>query len=91
LNPFARSETVVASIITNFEMNNSTVRSLYDLMETDEEMALLMVKEQLNHYRIRMVSDEECKNLLHGGKLMNHKFLCCYCGPTNYRDFWVTN
>ncbi len=45
-------------------MNNSRVGSLYDLMETKEEMALLVVKEQLSHYIIRKVVDEECENLL---------------------------
>ncbi len=41
LNPFATSETIVASIMTNFEMNNFRARSLYDLMETDEEMVFI--------------------------------------------------
>jgi len=64
LNLSTTNEIVVASIATNSEMNNFGVRSLYDLMEIDEKMALSMVKEQLNHYRIRKVSDEECKSLL---------------------------
>jgi hypothetical protein len=32
LNPFVASETVVASTSTNSKMNNSRVRSFYDLM-----------------------------------------------------------
>jgi hypothetical protein len=31
------------------------------------------------------------KNHLHGGKFMNHKFLCCFCGLTNSKDCWVIN
>jgi hypothetical protein len=48
----------------DFEMSNSRNRSLYDLMETNEKNVLLVVKEKLNHYKIRKVSDEECKSLL---------------------------
>jgi hypothetical protein len=36
LNHYATSETIVASIVTNFEVNNSKVRSLYDLMDIDK-------------------------------------------------------
>jgi len=50
--------------MTNYEMNNFGVRSLYDLMEIDEKMVLSMVKKQLNHYKIGKVSDEECKSML---------------------------
>jgi len=46
----------------NSKMNNSRVGSLYDLMETNKEMVLSVVKEQLSNYRIRKVGDEECKN-----------------------------
>jgi hypothetical protein len=45
-------------------VNNCEGASLYDLMENIEKMVLLVVKEQLNHYIIRKVNDEECKNLL---------------------------
>jgi hypothetical protein len=64
LNMFTTSEIVVASTMTNYEMNNFGVKSLYDLMEIDEKMVLSVVKEQMNHYRIRKVSDEECKSPL---------------------------
>ncbi len=64
LNLSAISEFVVASTTTNFQVINSRARSLYDLMETDDEMVLSLVKEQLNHYIIRKVSDKECKSLL---------------------------
>jgi hypothetical protein len=33
-------------------------------METNEEMATSIVKEQLNNFRIKKVIDEECKNPL---------------------------
>jgi hypothetical protein len=55
-------------------MNNCEGASLYDLMEMNEEMVLSMVKEQLNHYRIKKVSDEECKNLLPRWKV--HESMC---------------
>jgi hypothetical protein len=38
--------------------------SLYDLIKIDEEMVLLIVKEQLNHHKIRKVIDDECTNPL---------------------------
>jgi hypothetical protein len=37
--------------------------SLYDLIKTNEKMALSMVKEQLNHFRIKKII-EECKDPL---------------------------
>jgi hypothetical protein len=43
-------------------MNNYEGASLYDLMEIDEKMVLSMVKEQLNHYKIRKVHARKCKN-----------------------------
>jgi hypothetical protein len=73
-NLSATSEIVVAFTTIDFEVSNSTVGSLYDLMETDEEMVLSMVKEQLNHYRIKKVSDEECKNLLAWWKVHESQF-----------------
>jgi hypothetical protein len=41
-------------------VNSFEGTSLYDLMETNEKITLSMVKEQLNHYKIRKVSDNEC-------------------------------
>jgi hypothetical protein len=61
---FTVSETIVASTTLDFEMINSGARSLYDLMETNEEMVLSVVKEQPKHYKIRKVSDEKYKSLL---------------------------
>lgn len=55
-------------------MNNFRVRSLYDLMGTNEKMVSSMVKQQLNHYRIRKVSDEECKSLLAWWKAHESQF-----------------
>jgi hypothetical protein len=37
--------------------------SLYDLIETNEEMTLSMGKEQLNHFRMKKIT-EECKDPL---------------------------
>jgi hypothetical protein len=39
-------------------VSNSKDTSLYDFMETNEEMVLLVVKEQLNHYWILRRVDE---------------------------------
>jgi F0F1-type ATP synthase beta subunit len=74
LNHYATSETIVVSIMINFEANKSRVGSLYNLMETNKEMVLLVVKEHLKHYRIRKVSDEECKNLLAWWKVHESQF-----------------
>jgi hypothetical protein len=39
--------------------------SLYDLIETHEEMTLLVVKKQLNHFIIKKImKDHECKDPL---------------------------
>jgi hypothetical protein len=38
-------------------MSNYESASLYNLMENDEEVVLSMVKEQLNHYKIKKVND----------------------------------
>jgi hypothetical protein len=47
LNPFTASEivAVVVSILVDYEVYNFRNGSLYDLMEIDEELVLLMVKE----------------------------------------------
>jgi hypothetical protein len=31
-------------------------------MDIDEDMALLVVKEQLTHFKVKKVIDDECKN-----------------------------
>ncbi len=74
LNPFATNETVATSTTIDSEVNNFKVKTLYDLMETNEKMASLMVKEQLNHYRISKVSDEECKSLFAWWKAHESQF-----------------
>jgi hypothetical protein len=71
---FITSETIVASTTTNFKVNNFGVGSLYDIMETNEEMTLSMVKEQLNHYKIKKVNDDECKNPLAWWKVHESQF-----------------
>jgi len=48
--------------LSNVEMSNYESAFLDDLMEIDEKMVLSMVKEQLNHSKIRKVNDGKCKN-----------------------------
>jgi hypothetical protein len=55
-------------------MSNYEGPSLYDLMEIDEKMVLSMVKEQLNHYKIRKVNDGKCKNSLASWKVHESQF-----------------
>lgn len=38
--------------------------SLYDIMENNEEMVLFMIKEQLDHFRITKLNEEECQDPL---------------------------
>jgi hypothetical protein len=38
--------------------------SLYDIMENNEEMVLFMIKEQLDHFRITKLNEEERKDPL---------------------------
>jgi hypothetical protein len=57
LNP-----TNVSERVPNFASKSSQSTSLYDLMETNEDMALLLVKEQLTHFGIKKVIEEECKD-----------------------------
>ncbi len=40
------------------------ITSLHDLMETKEKMASLIVKEQLNHFQVKTMMEEKCKNPL---------------------------
>jgi hypothetical protein len=71
LNRFVASEIIVASTSTNSKMNNFGIGSLYDLMETNEEMALSVVKKQLSNYKIRK---EECKSPLAWWKAHESQF-----------------
>jgi hypothetical protein len=59
LNP-----TNVSEKVPNFALESSQSKSLYDLMEIDEDMALSVVKEQSTHFRIKKVIEEECKDPL---------------------------
>jgi hypothetical protein len=65
LNSSTTSEIVVSIVnnskLINYEMNNFKDASLYNLMQIDEKMVLLVVKERLNHYKIRKISVDECK------------------------------
>jgi hypothetical protein len=46
--------------VPNFASQNIEPISLYDLIKIDEEMALSVVKKQLNHFRIKKIM-KECK------------------------------
>jgi hypothetical protein len=50
--------------------HNIESTTLYDFMETSEEMVSLIVKEQLNHLWVKKVIEEECKNSLAWWKLL---------------------
>jgi hypothetical protein len=54
--------------------------SFYDFIETNEEMTLSMVKEQLNHFRIKIVTEEDCKDPLAWWRTHEVQFsLCLVC------------
>jgi hypothetical protein len=59
LNP-----TNVTERVLNFALESSQSTSLYDFMETNEDMTLLVVKEQLTHFRIEKIIEEKCKDPL---------------------------
>jgi len=48
----------------NFALESSQSTSFYDLMEIDEDMALLVVKEQFTHFKIKKGIEKECKDPL---------------------------
>jgi hypothetical protein len=47
-----------------FTSQNIESTSLYDLIETNKEMASLVVKEQLNYFQVKKLKEDECKNPL---------------------------
>jgi len=59
LNPSDTCERTFGS----FTSQNSQTTSLYDCMDTDEDMFLSIVKEQLTHLKVK-VTDDECKDPL---------------------------
>ncbi len=59
LNP--NDASVRASSFTSY---NAKPTSIHDLMETNEEIASLVVKECMNHFRFKKVTKEEAKNPL---------------------------
>jgi hypothetical protein len=67
-------------------MINYEAASLYDLMEIDEEMVLSMVKEQLNHYKIRKVNDEKCKKSLVSWKVHELQIFMFFYHLTNLKN-----
>jgi hypothetical protein len=56
--------------LNNFSFLSFQFKSLYDFMESDEDVALLVVTEHLTHFRIKKLIEKECKYPLHGGKSM---------------------
>ncbi len=60
LNPTNASEKNVGGSTSQ----NSQCYYLYDVMDMDEDMALLVMKEQLTHFKIKKVTKEECKDPL---------------------------
>ncbi len=60
------NSTNVNEKVLNFASESSQSTSLYDLMETDDDMALSVVKEKLTHFRIKEVIEEECKDPQYG-------------------------
>ncbi len=65
LNPIATTK-----VVAPFVLNNEKGTSLYDLMEIDD----CFVKEQLNHYKIMKVCDDEGKDSLAWWKLHEGQF-----------------
>jgi hypothetical protein len=47
---------------SSFTSCNVDPKSLYDLMEINEEMASSLVKKLLNHFKFKKVIEEEAKN-----------------------------
>jgi hypothetical protein len=43
-----------------FASQNIRNTSLYDTMETNKEMASLIVKKQLNHFQVKKITEEKC-------------------------------
>jgi hypothetical protein len=58
-------------------------------MESDKDMAFLVVKEQLTHFKIKKLIGKECKYPLHGGKSMWYIFRMLVLYLTNFGDYWL--
>jgi hypothetical protein len=65
----------------------------YDLIETNKEMVLFVVKEQLNHYRIKRMANNEYISHLACRKAHESQFTYIehLCGSINFGDCWVAN
>jgi len=50
--------------LSNFASQSFQSTSFNDVMESANDMAISMVKEQLNYFKIKKVNKEECKNLV---------------------------
>ncbi len=67
--------------------------SLYDLIETNKEMVLLVIKKQLSRYMIKIMINDECLNHLACWKAHESQFTYIehLCGSTNSKNCWVAN
>jgi len=75
--------------LSNFVFLSFQFKSLYDRMKSDEDMASLVVKEQLTHFRTKKLIGKECKYPLHGGKSMRYIFPMLVLYLTNFGNYWL--
>jgi len=77
--------TNVSERVLYFASESSQSTSLYDLMEIDENMTLSVVKEQLTHFKIKKVIEEECKgSICMVESPWSTLFICRVCRLTNF-------
>jgi len=54
----------VGAQVPSFAFQSTKTTSLYDLIEINQGMTTLMVKKQLNHFKVMKVMKDEAKNPL---------------------------
>jgi len=50
-------------LVVSTSQNSQTISS-YDYKDNDEDMTLSIIKEQLTRFRVKMVTNDECKDPL---------------------------
>jgi len=50
-------------LVVSTSQNSQTI-NLYDYKDNDEDMTLSIIKKQLTHFRVKKVTNDECKDLL---------------------------
>ncbi len=75
----------VGAQVPSFASQSTKTTSLYDLIEINEGMTTLVVKKQLNHFK---VMKEEAKN---PEGAWNTIFKFWVCSSTNSKDCWFLN